>query len=109
MSGITHDDLDCFASSLSDMLYACTKNTVKDVQRANKLDSRRQERLMDEDGDTRMWRAINWMGDYNVADHIDNTRPSDEKLKDHFEEILNPPCIISGDEHNYRGQYPCLG
>lgn len=69
------------------------------VDRVNRLDLGRWERLLDDDDDIKVWRAINWKSDFDVVDRIGSTRSSDEELNEDFHEVLNLPGITLGHEH----------
>ncbi len=41
--------------------------------------------------------AINWKGDFVGSSERDQSSPSDEKFRRHFEEVLNPPSTVNLD------------
>lgn len=50
----------------------------------------RWERLLNDADNARVWRAINWKGDFSMDDCQDSSCPSDKDFKTHFETVLNP-------------------
>ena len=78
---------------LTETLYSCLKssvhvNVVENEQENMNLG--RWERLLDDKDDARVWRAIDWRGDYSDTPG-ERCAPSDEEFKTHFESVLNRP------------------
>ena len=48
----------------------------------------RWKRIMDEKDSKLIWQAIGWKGE--IFDNSENTQPSDDEFKLHFEQLLNP-------------------
>ena len=51
---------------------------------------------------TRVWRDIDWQGNFDVSILVQEVSPSDEEFKAHFESVLNPlslppDCDVSTD------------
>ena len=60
------------------------------------------ERLFHDKDDARVWRIIDWQGNFDVSIHGEEVSPSDEEFKAHFESVLNPrsvppDCDVSTD------------
>ena len=64
------------------------------VDNYSENDLGRWERLLDDDDDSRVWRAIDWRGNFE-NDFKNICRPSDEEFKAHFESILNQPSTAN--------------
>ena len=82
-------------------MYACAKSSlVEEEERAGegRVDLGRWERLMEEKDDSRVWKAINWKGEYDASAQEHDALPGDAEFKEHFEEILNPEGTIDCDE-----------
>lgn len=47
--------------------------------------------MLDDTDDARVWKAINWKGDFSIDSQDEYSSPSDEDSKAHFETVLNPP------------------
>ncbi|XP_045109713.1 uncharacterized protein LOC123503778 [Portunus trituberculatus] len=83
-------DGDRMADDVRDKLYECSIRSVSrgHVRRENDV-LNSWERLLNDRDDARVWKAINWNGEYGGAAQGDSVRPSDDYFKAHFEEILN--------------------
>lgn len=87
------DDVNVFASRISESLYACAESSVCVTQPSGSEEESvhlgRWERLLDDSDDARVWKAINWKGDIEASDVGNDNRPSDSDFKVHFERLLN--------------------
>ncbi len=66
-----------------DTLYSC-------VQESDAVDMRvdRWERLLSDRDDSRVWKAVNWKGEF-TNENSDKACPNSDEFKAHFEAILN--------------------
>ncbi len=72
-------------------MYRCeerSKNSVLVKYSADNMG--RWVRLMQDKDNGRMWRAIDWRGNFDVSTFGNDRSPSDEAFKKAFESILNP-------------------
>ena len=82
-----------FAQNVTDLLYQCAsisrfRNNVNNLQNSDG-DMGRWERLLNDNDDVRIWRAINWKGEYNKCNNSD-CYPTDDEFKHFYESNLNP-------------------
>ena len=92
------ETIDDFERAITDALYSCSQNSIDtQVQETGVGDVHmgRWERLLEDGDDARVWKAINWKGDFATRGPGDNACPSDEEFKTHFEAVLNPSVGIS--------------
>ena len=84
-------DINDYAEAISNTLYGCA-DASRCEERGPRCDMNmsRWDRLMDDPNDDRIWRAIDWQGQYSDAKQPD-CRPSDQDFKVFYEELLNPP------------------
>ncbi len=99
-SGVLNEEADVhvFASRVADVVYSAAVDSMctADAGR-NRAELGRWERLLEENDDSAVWKAINWKGEYGGPKHDDNTCPTDEEFRRHFESVLNPPEADIGD------------
>ena len=62
----------------------------------------RWERLLAENDDIKVWRAINWNGVLSEDHTLVTESPSDNEFKEHFDEILNSSDTVSDDYEHLR-------
>ncbi len=81
-------DVEC---AITNALYSCVQESVCRNQRSDEVDTQlgRWERLLGDRDDSRVWKAINWKGEF-VAGNKEGSCPSSDEFKAHFEDILNP-------------------
>ncbi len=100
MPSVEDNDLNSYVNSLSDTLYACAKSSVGDCEERmsiGRTELGRWERLMQNADDARVWRAIDWKGNYSTSVYGDGALPSDVEFRDHFEKILNPAQVTEAE------------
>ncbi|KAK3865685.1 hypothetical protein Pcinc_028727 [Petrolisthes cinctipes] len=79
---------------ISDVLYENVEKYQVRVSEPHDEDNlgRWERMLKDKDG-TRVWRAIDWRGEYDCPEKSEQC-PSDEDFRKHFEAVLNPPNVV---------------
>lgn len=100
MPCIQDDDVNSYVNNLSDTLYTYAKSSVvlnEEVSPVSRMELGRWERLMEDDDDARVWKAIDWKGNYSTSTHSDSNLPSDAEFRDHFEKVLNPARETQND------------
>ena len=59
------------------------------------MELERWERLIQDDDDSRVWKTVDWKGNYSASAHGNGVLPSDAEFRnDYFEKILNPTRVI---------------
>ena len=55
----------------------------------------RWERLLEENDEAQLWRAINWRGEFNFPSRTQSeaSSPSEYEFKEYFEGVYNPPAV----------------
>ncbi|ELU02383.1 hypothetical protein CAPTEDRAFT_205935 [Capitella teleta] len=71
---------------LTERLYELARSHPKD--RFNES-QRRWTRILDTKDSALLWKAIDWKGNFDLRAHSQND-VSDERFRDHFEDLLNP-------------------
>lgn len=81
-------DVEC---GITNTLYSCVQDSGCRNQRSDQVDMQlgRWERLLSDRDDSRVWKAINWKGEF-ASENNDKLCPSSDEFKAHFETILNP-------------------
>ena len=81
-----------FASTVSNVLYQCSKLCQSRMERIREENGEvyadRWDCLLQDHDDSRVWRAIDWKGKFQVENKIDKG-PTDEEFKEYFERVLN--------------------
>uniref|UniRef100_A0A0P4VRG8 Reverse transcriptase domain-containing protein n=1 Tax=Scylla olivacea TaxID=85551 RepID=A0A0P4VRG8_SCYOL len=85
-------------SGITNALYSCVQQSVCRNQRSEQVDMQlgRWERLLSDRGDSRVWKAINWKGEY-ASENNGNSCPSSDEFKAYFETILNADTVNDDD------------
>ncbi|MPC74570.1 hypothetical protein E2C01_068933 [Portunus trituberculatus] len=84
------------AQTVSDLMYENVVNCKSKMCGADEEDNvGRWERLLEDKDDVRVWKAVNWKGEYGYDQGKDEQCPSDEEFKKHFEAVLNPPDVVN--------------
>lgn len=84
--------------NVSDVLYSCVQKSLyasRQEETRGDINLGRWKRLLKDDDDARVWKAINWGGDFSMKIPGGNVQPSDEEFKAHFESALNPAAEAS--------------
>ncbi len=104
------DDVDIVAETLSNELYKCAERCRNGVRQVgNSVDNMgKWERILQDKDDGRVWKAIDWKGNFDVSAHVNENSPSDEIFKEHFEKVLNPQQINSDNDISTDVQIPIL-
>ena len=86
------DNVDVMADGVSEALYECARRSKGNQHDNSHSDSDlgRWERLLQDEDDSRVWKAIDWKGNVTAIDGVSESQPSDVEFKTHFETILNP-------------------
>ena len=92
MATIVSNELHCCA-----VLSGCDENDKISNNYLGKW-----ERLFHDKDDARVWRVIDWQGNFDESIHGEEVSPSDKEFKAHFESVLNPrsvptDCDVSTD------------
>ena len=76
--------------SITNALYSCVQESVCRNERSEQVDMQlgRWERLLSDGDDSRVWKAINWKGEF-AGENNEKSCPSSDEFKAHFEAILN--------------------
>lgn len=76
---------------ITNTLYSCVQESVCRNQRSDQVDMQlgRWERLLNDRDDSRVWKAINWKGEF-ASENSDKSCPSSAEFKAQFMVILNP-------------------
>ena len=85
--------IDAFVNAFSESIYKCaneSKMRFREIEIDPLVD--RWERILQDRDDSRVWKAVNWSGDFETGNDNDNA-VSDEDFKVFFERILNPQGI----------------
>ncbi len=84
-------DMEC---GITNALYSCLQESVCRNQRSDEIDMQlgRWERLLNDRDDSRVWKAIDWKGEF-AAGNSKASCPSSDEFKAYFEDILNPDVI----------------
>ena len=61
------------------------------------MELERWERLIQDDNDSRVQKAIDWKGNYSASAQGDGVLPNDAEFRGHVEKILNPTRVIETD------------
>ena len=85
--------VDEYADAITNMLYECSRESVQRI-RIPPVDTtiERWDRLLQDDNDARVWRAIDWRGEYKET-HDNRMCPDEQQFKVFFEELFNPPNV----------------
>lgn len=87
------NNIDVYANSLTNELYACSKECGSNERVVQTyISQERSKRLLSDQGDSRIWHAIDWCGEFNEKPKSLNS-PSYDVSKEHFGEPLNPDDI----------------
>ena len=85
-------NLDESTDNISEVLYKCIKNSQNSVDRIignndenNMQLGNRWDRIIMDKNDERVWKAIDWKGNYYNDENSEVNKPSDEEFKDFFE------------------------
>ncbi len=101
-------DVNSYADGVVDILYECADVCKCDRRRPGGDPAlERWDRLLNDPDDARIWRAIDWKGEY-VGVNDSNGRPTDQEFKTFYEELLSPPNSISIDECHTHTYIPVL-
>ena len=89
-------NIDLVASQVAEVVYSVAERSVGRTVAGRYQDTlSRWERLLGENDDSEVWKAINWKGELNSESKSfqnDDTRcPTDDEFRRHFENVLNPP------------------
>lgn len=100
---VVEGDAGVAAQHVSDVLYECasaSRITVASPDPDTALS--RWERLLANNDEAQVWRAINWHGEVNHTPSQTASVPTDQQFKEYFEEILNPENVdpIDDDLHS---------
>ena len=104
------DGVDSYADSVSNVLYSCIEASRYQVAVATSEQSlERWERLISDQDDCRIWRAIDWKGEYRDIKDTEVT-PTDDQFKNFFEDLYNPPGegILDVDDSQTQTTIPVL-
>ena len=95
--------IDGYVDEISETIYKCARES-KSVSEEIVLDhlSDRWERILQDRDDSRVWKAVNWNGDFETRKD-DTSSVSDEDFKEFFEKILNP----QGTEEVVMTEFEC--
>ncbi|CAL4124081.1 unnamed protein product, partial [Meganyctiphanes norvegica] len=93
-------NVDLDASQLSNTLYdlaytSRTRGTIADGVVG--AEQGRWDRILGEDDQSKLWQAINWRGEITDVHSVEESKPTDEIFKYHFEGIFNPPNADNPD------------
>ena len=81
---------------MSNVLYEGTERSVcGGVPRQHDVNLGRWERILSDKDDAKVWKAIDWKGNFTRSSNNDRDCPSDIDFKDHFERVLNRPNVES--------------
>ena len=87
------ESINSSAVYFSNILYSCSMKSKVITQQQGYVDLSvgRWERLILNNNDEQIWRAIDWKGEYQQRSYTD-TSPDDNEFKVMFEDMLNSPC-----------------
>lgn len=94
------NNIDELNESVAESLYLCANMSLSRPVAQRTYDNvERWERLIKEKDDTKVWRAIDWRGEYGNKDNKDKCQTNDE-FKHYFESSLNPPNGVGVPIHD---------
>ncbi len=84
-------EVDVFVHNVSDTLYVCSRSCTGNRRNENYVEAGnvrdRWETILQEKGDSRVWRVIDWKGMFQDSGR-DNTSPPDREFKEFYESNL---------------------
>ena len=97
--------IDTSVKQVTDVLYSCIKNARSNVGWSNgninndDIDSEnRWDRMLKDKDDERIWKAVNWKGDYCEFQNKTVDKPTDEEFKHFFENISDGHPNVEFDD-----------
>lgn len=87
------DDINAYADAITDTLYSCSKECYQ-KERGPPVSPvmERWDRIMRDDDDGRVWRAIDWKGQDSEGNG-NKICPDDKQFQLFFENMFNPPEV----------------
>ena len=94
-------DIDETVKEITDTLYHCANVSGREGRvEAEDGTLGRWERMIMNNNDLEIWKAIDWKGDYGNANKSD-VKPSDDEFKEYYEHTFNPPNSVSLEPDSY--------
>ena len=96
-------NIDASVKQVTDVLYSCIENARSTVAGSNSSDNdadfeNRWDRIIKNKDDERIWKAVNWKGEYCEVDNKEVERPTDEEFKQFFENFSEShPNVLFDD------------
>ena len=88
---ILEQNTDDAIKHVTDVLYQNAKSSRRKARTRDMNNALgRWERLLEDNDDLNIWKAINWKGEYEHSKQ-DELCPSDTEFKEHYERCFNPP------------------
>ena len=94
---VFEDDVDAGVNDVSTVLYECARvSKIRNHTTNTDAPVDRWERLMEENDEAQLWRAISWRGELSPSSSTQNiaSSPTEYEFKEHFERMYNPPAVF---------------
>ena len=94
---VFEDDVDAGVNDVSTVLYECARvSKIRNHTTNTDAPVDRWERLMEENDEAQLWRAISWRGELSPSSSTQNVAfsPTEYEFKEHFERMYNPPSVF---------------
>ncbi len=93
--------IDDAVKEVTDTLYQCAKVSRRETQvQTVSAALGRWERLVENNNDLEVWRAIDWKGEYENS-HKSDVKPTNEQFKEYIESSFNPPAEVRLDPNMF--------
>ena len=94
-------NIDILSKTICDTLYRCGSECRREVpDPVVDPEVSRWERLLQDQDDARVWRAVDWRGEITHERNV-ATPPSDDEFKNHLEIMLNPQGVNDSDLNEF--------
>ena len=106
-----NEDCNTMTKGFGDLLYTTIKQSKAALQPPENYDpaTTRWERIMNCGDHSKLWKAIDWKGQFNPVPPAEDNKPSENEFQVHLEKLLNPDHEnINSDLSNYHVRIPVL-
>ena len=97
MDTVDMRNIDDTVNEVTETLYQCAKISRREAQvQTVNATLGRWERLVENNNDRDVWRAIDWKGEFENV-HKSDVKPTNEQFKEYIENSFNPPIDVRLD------------